>query len=128
MDVLFSFTTYSCIYTVGCYKIILLIPFLNSFIILVLNLWLNFFFKQYLHHFSVNFWSWSKNVTFQTFFIMKICVETWPFNFETAWPWPFIYLLFYLLLPSVVNGSTWLGFMKHACTYVLFSDLDFYTF
>lgn len=46
----FLFTTYQCIYTVGCYKNIMLIPSVNSFIILVLNHWfLNFFSKQYLH-------------------------------------------------------------------------------
>lgn len=50
----FLFTTYQCIYTVGCYKNIMLIPSVNSFIILVLNHWfLNFFSKQYLHVFVI---------------------------------------------------------------------------
>lgn len=54
-------------------------------IILVLNHWFKFIFsKQYLCHFGVLFWSWSKKHTFSNFFlywrsILKaIFLATWP--------------------------------------------------
>lgn len=86
----FLFTTYQCIYTVGCYKNIMLIPSVNSFIILVLNHWfLNFFSKQYLHVYVilVCFFeadSEAKNVPFQTFFSYWRSIKA--FFFAETWP------------------------------------------
>lgn len=77
-------------------------------IILVLNHWFNFFSsKQYLCHFGVLFWSWSKKHTFSNFFlywrsILKaIFFRDMTFNFEQCCD-----LSFYLILPVVVNWST----------------------
>lgn len=58
-------------------------------IILVLNHWFKFFFsKQYLCHFGVLFWSWSKKTyLFKFFFILEIYSQSYffrdmTFNFE----------------------------------------------
>lgn len=128
----FLFTTYQCIYTVGCYKNIMLIPSVNSFIILVLNHWfLNFFSKQYLHVFVilVCFFeadSEAKTYLFKLFFYIEdlaikafFFAETWPSTLISVVTLTF-HLPFILLglgMPIVVKRLKYMaGILRNTCT------------